>query len=172
MALAEPAQCGPANGDFCLDRNRDVSGLLPWAFCRGGARRAWTPGVESVLAVRGRGMIDPCVCQPGRGCAAQSSPLLPCNGRNDSSHRVLSPMQAKTSDQEDRQARRTKRSSRFIYSKQNGRQLEGVSSAHALISPRLATPSCHVERSRDISIFIIARMRSEDDPEIPRLRSE
>ena len=61
-------------------------------------------------------MIDPCVCHPGRGCAVQYAPLLPCNDRKDSSHRVLSPMQAKTSDQEGRQARPAERSSRSFYS--------------------------------------------------------
>ncbi len=48
----------------------------PGAFCLGrsaavGACRAWTLGVESVLAVRRSGMLDPCVCQPGRGRAVQ-----------------------------------------------------------------------------------------------------
>ena len=112
MALTQPVQRGPTNGDFWHDQNRDLWSLLSWGFCRGEACRAWTPGVEYVLGVRGTGMIDPCACQPGRGCAVQWTPLRPCNGRSDSSQGLLSPMQAKTSDQEDRQTRRAERSSR------------------------------------------------------------
>src|SRR5262249_1444974 len=74
--------------------------------------RAGTVVVESVLAVRGSGMFDPCVCHPGRGPAIQQAPLLPRNDRNVSLPRVLLPMQAITLDQEDRQARRAERSSR------------------------------------------------------------
>src|SRR6266404_4239470 len=122
MALTQPAQRGPTKGDFGLDRNRDAWCLLPWAFCRGAACRAWTLGVGFVLVVRRSGMLDPCVCHPGRGCAVQSAPLLPCIDRNDSSHRVLSPMQAKTSDQEDRQTRRAARSSRSSTRTAKGKQ--------------------------------------------------
>ena len=58
----------------------------------------------------------------GRGRAVQRAPLRPCNGRKDSSHRVLSPRQAKTSDPEDRQTRRAERSSRSSTRTGKGKQ--------------------------------------------------
>src|SRR6516225_12119129 len=68
--------------------------------------------VPYLVVVGGSGIFDPCVCHPGRARAFRRAPVLPCNGRNDSLHWVLSPMQAETSDQEDQQVRRAKRSSR------------------------------------------------------------
>src|SRR6476660_5486723 len=112
MALAQPGQRGLKSGDRELDENRDAWRLLFLAFCRGGDGRAGSAVVEVVLAVLWSGMFDPYACHPGRGCAVQQAPLPPCNDRNVSLHRVLLPMQAKASDQEDRQARQPERSSR------------------------------------------------------------
>src|SRR4029450_8412180 len=143
MALTQPGQRGPTKGDFWLDRNRDAWGLLPWAFCRGGACRAWTLGVGLVLAVRGSGMFDPCVCHPGRGCAVQRAPLLPCNGRNDLSQWVLSPMQATTSGQEDRQARPAERSSRSSTRTANGSKREQTHRLFIDLPPLKKHTFCH-----------------------------
>src|SRR5215471_14868447 len=68
--------------------------------------------VACLLALRWSGIFDPCASHRGRGRAVQPAPLLPCNGHNDSSGGILSPMRAKTSDQGGRQARRAERSSR------------------------------------------------------------
>src|SRR5262249_8275102 len=63
---------------------------------------------------------DLCVCYRDRGGAAPSPPLLACNGHNDSSRLVLSPTRAKASDQGDRQARWTERSSGSSTRTENG----------------------------------------------------
>src|SRR5262245_23101758 len=120
MALARLAQRGPQSGDHDLDRNRDAWRLLFWVSRRGRACQAGTAVVEAVLAVRGSGMFDPCVCHHGLGCAVQWGARPPCNDRNVCLHRVLLPMQAKASDQEDRRARRAKRSSRSSTRTANG----------------------------------------------------
>ncbi len=66
------------------------------------------------------------LCLPsGRGCAVQRAPLLLCNVRSDSSRRVLSPMQAKISDQEDRQTRQAARSSRSSTRTAKGSKRQG-----------------------------------------------
>src|SRR5215211_5591562 len=121
MASPEQAQRDPTNGDFWIDRNRDLWGVLPWAFC-GGACQAWILAVGFALADRPSGMLDPCACHRGHGCAVQQAPVLPCIGHNDPWHGVLSPMQAKTSGQADRQTRRAERSSRSSTRTGKGKQ--------------------------------------------------
>src|SRR5262249_37849851 len=95
-----------------LDRNRDAWRLVSWAFCHGGACRAWILDLEFVLAVRGSEIFDPCVCDCRRGCAVQPARLLRCNARNDSLRLIPSATQAKAVDRRDRQARSAERSSR------------------------------------------------------------